>query len=189
MQIILTEAEKSDLAPLKKLYKEAFPLLERKPFSLLLRLKKQGKAELLAAKNDAGEFCGLMIAAVDGDFVLLDYFAVQPEKRGGGIGSQLLDRLRERYAGKKIFLEIERVESRQGDLTQKQRRKSFYKRCGMTETGVFSQLVGIEMEVLSSGCAITAEDYFAVHKHYEGIYADLLIKPLSIRQGKQNGRA
>lgn len=179
-KITLNEAEQLDLAPMKRLYKSAFPFVERKPFPMLLQLKKSGKAELLAAKNEAGEFCGLMITAVDGDFVLLDYFAVDPEKRGGGIGSQMLDRLRERYAGKKIFLEIERVESKQGDAVQKRRRKSFYTRCNMTETGVFSRLAGVEMEVLSAGCPITAEEYFAVHNRYEGLYAKLFVKPLKL---------
>lgn len=180
MKITLAEAEQLDLVPMKRLYKSAFPFVERKPFPMLMQLKKSGKAELLAAKNDAGDFCGMMITAVDGDYVLLDYFAVEPEKRGGGIGSQMLDRLRERYAGKKIFLEIERVESKQGDAVQKRRRKSFYMRSKMTETGVFSRLAGIEMEVLSVGCPITAEEYFAVHNRYEGLYAKIFIKPLQL---------
>lgn len=180
MKITLTEAEQLDIAPMKRLYKSAFPLAERKPFQMLMRLKKLGKAELLAAKNEAGEFCGMMITAIDGNYVLLDYFAVEPEKRGGGIGSQMLDRLRERYTGKKIFLEIERVESNQGDAVQKRRRKNFYIRSQMTETGVFSRLAGIEMEVLSAGCLITAEEYFAVHNRYEGLYSKVFIKPLQL---------
>lgn len=182
MEITLREADKNMLAPLRKLYRKSFPCSEKKPFSMIIRKRNEGKAEILAAVNGAGEFCGLMITAIDGEYVLLDYFAVEPDKRGGGIGSALLEMLRERYEGKKIFLEIERVESKQGNLEQKQRRKRFYKRCGLSETGLYTDLAGVEMEILSFGCEMSFVHYYEFYEHYLGRLAKKIVKPLNMTQ-------
>ena len=182
MQIILKEADKNTLAPLRKLYRKSFPCSEKKPFSMIIRKRNEGKAEILAAVNESGEFLGMMITAFDDEYVLLDYFAVEPNKRGGGIGSELLEKLRERYAGKKIFLEIERVGSKQGDLEQKQRRKRFYKRCGLTETGLYTDLAGVEMEILSFGCEMSFVHYYEFYERYLGRLAKKIVKPLKDAQ-------
>lgn len=182
MQITLKEADKNTLAPLRKLYRKSFPCSEKKPFSMIIRKRNEGKAEILAAVNESGEFLGMMITAFDDEYVLLDYFAVEPNKRGGGIGSELLEKLRERYAGKKIFLEIERVGSKQGDLEQKQRRKRFYKRCGLTETGLYTDLAGVEMEILSFGCEMSFVHYCEFYERYLGRLAKKIVKPLKDAQ-------
>lgn len=182
MEIILKEAGKNTLAPLRRLYRRSFPYSEKKPFSMIIRKKSEGKAEILAAVNESDEFCGLMITAFDDEYVLLDYFAVEPDKRGGGIGSELLEKLRERYAGKKIFLEIERVESKQGNREQKQRRKRFYKRCGLTETGLYTDLAGVEMEILSFGCEMSFVHYYRFYERYLGRLAKRIVKPLNVTQ-------
>lgn len=185
MEITLKEADRNTLAPLRKLYRRSFPCSEKKPFSMIISKKNEGKVEILAAVDEAGKFCGLMITAFDDEYVLLDYFAVEPDKRGRGIGSLLLEKLRERYAGKKIFLEIERVESKQGNSEQKQRRKRFYKRCGLTETGLFVDLAGVEMEILSFGCEMPFVRYFEFYEHYLGSLAKRIVKPIESSQGEQ----
>ena len=51
---------------------------------------------------------GLAITASDGELVLLDYFAVDPSKRGQGAGSEALQLLLALYNDRQFFLEIER---------------------------------------------------------------------------------
>ena len=53
------------------------------------------------------EFLGLAINMMAGDTALLDYFAVSPDSRGGGIGSRSLQLLLERFRDKKYIFEIE----------------------------------------------------------------------------------
>ena len=63
------------LRQLKRLFKQAFPRFERKPWWLLQRTAAAGQAELLAVcdSNQPGRFCGLAICLFWQDLVLLDY--------------------------------------------------------------------------------------------------------------------
>ena len=98
------------LRQLKRLFKQAFPRFERKPWWLLQRTAAAGQAELLAVcdSNQPGRFCGLAICLFWQDLVLLDYFAVCPQQRNQGLGRQILPLLRQRYAGRRLLLETER---------------------------------------------------------------------------------
>ena len=84
------------LRQLKRLFKQAFPRFERKPWWLLQRTAAAGQAELLAVcdSNQPGRFCGLAICLFWQDLVLLDYFAVCPQQRNQGLGRQILPLLR-----------------------------------------------------------------------------------------------
>ena len=68
------------------LYVEAFPEVERKPLELIETLSALGKMEMLAITENE-EFLGLAINMMTGKTALLDYFAIAPGRRGGGIGS------------------------------------------------------------------------------------------------------
>lgn len=89
------------------LYRISFPDVERKPFSLIERKAAMGTMEILMM-SEGGERMGLAITASDGELVLLDYFAVDPSKRGQGAGSEALQLLLALYNDRQFFLEIER---------------------------------------------------------------------------------
>lgn len=160
------------LRPLKKLYKSAFPRSERKPFGLILKSCREGKAEILAAVDQSGVFCGLAISFFSEGLVLLAYFAVVPSLRGQGIGADLLYALRERYSDRKFFLEIERAGRGNDPSKLKARRKAFYLRNGMSETGLFVRLFGVELEILSDRCAVSFEEYFRIYRESAGKLAE-----------------
>ena len=94
----LTETyQKERLDELKNLYETAFPESEQKPFELMLKKREEGDAELLSIE-EGGAFLGLAIVVSRGDLALLDYFAVSPQHRGGGVGGEAFEMLKERYA-------------------------------------------------------------------------------------------
>ena len=100
----LTETyQKERLDELKNLYETAFPESEQKPFELMLKKREEGDAELLSIE-DGGAFLGLAIVVSRGDLALLDYFAVSPQHRGGGVGGEAFEMLKERYAKKRYFI-------------------------------------------------------------------------------------
>lgn len=171
--ITFISAEEPDiLRPLKKLYKTAFPRSERKPFGLILKNRREGKAEILAAVDQSGAFYGLAISFFSEGLVLLAYFAVLPALRGRGIGAVLLRALRERYVGQKFFLEIERTDRENDPSGLKARRKAFYLRNGMCETGLFVRLFGVELEILSDRCTVSFEEYFRIYLDGSGKIAE-----------------
>ena len=153
------------LEQIKELYGTAFPEAERKPFPLMEMLSEQGKMEILALE-DGGAFRGLCInMLVPGtDLALLDYFAVSPEVRSSGYGSQAIALLSERFSGQRMIFEIEREDDAAPNAEQRRRRKRFYLRNGLQETGIFASCFGVPFEllVLSDGRTVTYEEYVTV---------------------------
>ncbi len=169
------------LRQIKRLYKNSFPRNERKSFRRLLRARKKGTAEILAAVDENGSFCGHAIFVLYGDLVLLDYFAVCPERRDQGIGSVLMQQIQERFSDKKLFLEIELPDPKNDASGVKQRRKEFYLRCGMSETGLRVKLFGVDLEILSFRCGISFAEYLDLYRKMAGTCADRFVILLESR--------
>lgn len=106
--IRLVEADqKRQVDRIHRLYREAFPAAERKPFFLIRRKAREGVTEMLSIEDGDGTFLGLAITMLDGDIVLLDYFAIEPACRESGVGSSAFALLKKRYESKRFILEIE----------------------------------------------------------------------------------
>ena len=45
----------------------------------MLQKREEGFFDFLAIENDRGDFCGLAIMLLSGEFALLDYLAIAPE--------------------------------------------------------------------------------------------------------------
>ncbi len=158
---------KEQLNQIKKLYEASFPKSEKKPFGMITALQKRGLCEILVIEDDDGNFCGLAIMILAAGRALLDYFAVDPRCQGSGMGSAVLQELRERYGSDKIVVEIERTTGPEaeaaGNAQDRIRRKAFYLRNGMEPVGFLVDLFGVEMEVLTFGRELTFAEYYAIY--------------------------
>lgn len=163
MKIVKAISNKQ-LSDIRNLYLSAFPDAEQKPFSMIKKLCNMGKSEMLCLESDNGDFLGLAITVLYEDLVLLDYFAISPEGRGKGTGSNALQILKEKYAGKRFFLEIESTLDPQNCPEERTRRKSFYLRGGMSVMPFEVDLFGVKMEILTNGCTVTYEDYHNLYR-------------------------
>lgn len=156
------------LYQIKELYLQAFPKEERKPFELIEKLQEEGKAQIFVVTDEEREFCGLAITLHNGNYVLLDYFAILPQKRGSGIGSCVIQLLKQRYKDKIFFLEIEETEKMEDVSEEEQklrvRRKRFYLENGMKDSTLRVSLFGVLMEILSDGTPLTFEEYYELYK-------------------------
>lgn len=150
-----------------KLYQEAFPDYEKKPFWLIWLKNKQERADVWYIEED-GRFIGLGITMSAPGRVLLDYFAIDGSLRGQGYGSKALKALQEQYADRQFFLEIESVYDECDNVEQRLRRKQFYLRNGMTEMKMMVNLFGTDMEVLGHGCKLDFDSYSAVYGYTYG---------------------
>ncbi len=155
---------RKDWRDIKKLYNEAFPANEKKPFWMIRMKHRKGAADVWVAEN-GGEFAGMAITMNGADLVLLDYFAVSTDKRSCGIGGEALKSLQREYEGRRFFLEIESIEEGAQTQAERERRKKFYLTNGMQELGVDVTLFGVDMELLGYNCGINFEEY-------RGLYFD-----------------
>lgn len=147
----------------ENLYMRAFPKEERKPFWLIQTMQKNQVSDVLAIEREDGSFVGLAIAVYHGDMVLLDYFAMEDDVRGQGLGSEAFGLIKERYVGKRFFLEIEDSNAPCENRQQREKRKQFYLRHGMKPMPYIVDLVGVDMEVLTFECEIPFVEYYAFY--------------------------
>ncbi len=160
--IQLSPLRPDDVVAYTALYEEAFPPEERKPLDYMLTGDHASAYEVLVISTEDARVAGLAITVRQGGFVMLDYFAVTPALRGGGIGRAALPLIRDRYTDAKFFLEIERPVESSGNYTQRVLRQAFYASAGMVSTGVCAHIYGTEMELLAfpeDAASITFENY------------------------------
>ncbi len=156
------------LEKIRLLYEASFPKEEKKPFPVMLRKRCAGLMTFFAIFDGGDDFAGFMLTAHHERIVLLDYFAIEPAKRCGGIGSFAISALVKAYADRDIVIEIEdeRVPSDDGEL--RARRKNFYLRAGMKIMPYEISLYGVKMRVLTSGRDIAFDEYHRVYREVFG---------------------
>lgn len=150
-------------ADIYRLYRRAFPAAEKKPFFMILNMYRKGASDVWRFTAD-GTFAGLIITINGEQHVLLDYLAVEEDRRGTGIGTEILGLMRQQYAGKDVFLEIESVYEECENKQQRLRRKHFYEKAGMKSMEVFVWLFGVKMELMGFDCALSYEEYHAFYR-------------------------
>ncbi len=170
--------KKEELKEIKRLYKTAFPLVERAPFYSLLKSARRGEGELLCI--DENGFAGLAFLYCETGLALLAYFAIVEGRRGEGLGARALQMLRERHPDKRIAVEIECGAEGESDAV-KLSRKNFYLRCGFEETGIVIRFNGVMMELLSLGGKLSFAEYRRLYVNKIGApFTALMLRPLAI---------
>lgn len=162
---------------LRILYRSAFPIEERKPFSIIRRMQKLGKSDIWYFE-DNGAFLGLATTINGEDMVLIDYFAVSRRQRGRGKGTEMLKALIDHYSPKGVFLEIEIPYEDSKNYEERLRRKQFYLRAGLSEIGTQVKLFGVDMELLSTGFTMSFDEYRDFYLNNYGRFAYDNIKAL-----------
>ena len=131
--------------------KEAFPPSELKPLASMEALRERGVYDPLGFFDENGELLGVLLLWKhrDGRYILVDYFCVPAEKRGGGIGGRLLKALRAHYPPETVF--IGESEAPTGDPALDGiilRRLGFYERSGAVTLGYDNALFGVHFKTI-----------------------------------------
>lgn len=167
--------------------KRDFPPSELRPYISIRSLSEQGHYRCVGCRvqDDPAAYACL---AGDGEDLLLDYYAVEPQLRGQGIGGRFLRALKEKEASVKgaapfLLIEAESVESAASPerVRERERRLRFYRKCGCLKTGVYSFLYGVEYQILCLPLKETSPDALAVKAALERIY-DLIVRPLAPKE-------
>ena len=148
--------QKLSLEEIREIYENRmpadFPPVEIKPFSAIASMYARGEYTGLAEMEDGhcSAYAFFVVCREPEEAVLLDYFAVDPNRRDRGIGSSVLSRLPSFFPGVPLLLESENPDyaADEADLVKRERRLSFYRRNRAMDTGVRSVVYGVEYVVL-----------------------------------------
>ncbi len=159
--------QKSVYPSAKKLYLEAFPPEEQAPFLMLLwkSMKKSVDFWSIYAGN---QWAGFLYIANDANLSYVFYFAICPEYRGKGIGSQALQEAQRYYAGRKFFLAIERLDEYAENYSERVKRKQFYLRNGFQDLHRHVQEGSVIYELLGIDGEVSAQEYQKLIRSYIG---------------------
>ncbi len=132
--------------------KRDFPPDELMPWKLMEPLIRKGFQHSVGFFDSEGLAAYALFITDGGDSprtALLNYFAVEPQRRGSGIGTECLRLMREALRGRgcRIIFEVEDPEAAP-DPDYARRRIDFYKRGGARSTGVGSTLFGVEYLIM-----------------------------------------
>ncbi len=164
---IVEQLTKTQMRDLKRLYRDAFPASEKKPFWLIRKKQREGITEILGLVNEEERLVGEIITIAWQDLLLVDYFAIVEDVRGQGCGAQALGLLQKRYRDRRVLLEIETPEIPCENSRERVRRKRFYQSCGMESMDYHVGLFGVEMEIMTYQCQVSFDEY---HGIFTGVY-------------------
>ena len=175
--ITLERANKRDILRVYLLYLLAFPAKERKPFSKIVSMAREGRTDLWIIRRD-GRFAGFASTVNSPDLVLLDYFAVARRLRGQGVGSAAMKAILEQYAPGGVLVEIESTRIPSANEAERENRKRFYVNCGMEPMGTEVDLFGIRMELLGCRCCLSFNEYKDFYLKYYTRSAEKHVNPV-----------
>ena len=142
----------------KALYESAFPANERIPIKHLLddKIKRE-----FWAFFDGDLFCGFSNSITHGSITNIVYFAVEPELRSRGYGSQILQAIREKHPDSRIVVDIEVEEDSKDaeELDRRNRRREFYTRNGFGSSPVDYVWQGVHYRLLTAGGTVTEKEF------------------------------
>ena len=170
----LIEADRSQISEHRRLYRSAFPLIERFPWHMLVRKAKAGKAELLTLEND-GKNSGFAYVITNEDLAYLFFFAVSEDCRGKGIGTETIKQLIDRYSDKRLFLAIEPLDEAVDNYAQRLKRHDFYLNCGLTDLPCRLKEFKMVYSVMSDGGDIPAGGFRSMMDAFFGKLLNMIL--------------
>lgn len=156
--MVLEIATKQDYCQIRRIYNSAFPRDERAPFFLIRRRARQGRSEMLTAREN-GELIGFACVVTYQDLAYLFYFAIDEKQRGKGYGSRILQQLKDRYLGKRFFLAREQLDETADNYAQRVKRHEFYLKNGLEDLPLQIKEASVIYDVMGVGGAVTPEEY------------------------------
>lgn len=143
---------------------EAFPVDERLPSAEFLGVASKYGC-LVYAAYDNGEMVGFTAIAPDDELgmAFLWFLAVDPDRRGGGYGSEIIDILKRKFPGSQLVLDMERVDDASAPNTEQRRRRlRFYERNGFSRAMVGISYLGMNLEIMSTDPPFRLDDFRAM---------------------------
>lgn len=143
---------------------EAFPEEELKPLSAMEFLWDKGVYRPWCLYEDEKIIGCVFVWQDEPGWVLLDYLCITAQKRGGGLGSELIAWVREKERGNVLFGEAEIVKYAP-DSAMAQRRLGFYERNGAKRAAYDTALFAVPFHTLYwAEAEVDEEELLAKHR-------------------------
>ncbi len=164
----------NDYSKVIDLYKKAFTTAQHIP-AWVLRFKfRKGKVGFNALYAD-DTWIGLIYTTEYKDIVLVHFLAISQSYRSGGYGSKVMDLMKVTHSGKRIVLNIEKLDKQETNYQQRVKRKAFYEKNGFSSSGYIVKESGEKLEMLIFSGSISKEEIEEMYKNlFNGIIGSLL---------------
>lgn len=182
MSVVLENYKKSDKKWLKSLYVRSFPSEERVPFFIMMNKVKRSTADMLIACEN-GEAVGFVYMVCNKKLAYIFYLAVDDLKRGKGYGTEIIDALRKKYKGKRLFLAREQLDKSAENYAQRVNRRSFYLKCGFEDLPCCIKEGAVVYDVMGIGGKVTPEEYHDLIKSWAGLLLKIVDMKIIEKQG------
>lgn len=177
MDIQLVDVNKNDkiYSEIVKLYKQTFVHVERTPFWFMNLRIKQNRLFLKAIYSN-NKFIGFIYYAIVNDIVFILYFAIDKTFQSNGFGRKVLAYIKNENKDRKIFLEVEELNIKANDYTNRARRVMFYERNGFYCSDNKIQILKQKYDILSYNGKITDYELENTYKAFFGVFK-IFFKP------------
>lgn len=167
--------KKSDIENINAIYQEAFPKEERFPLDFLLQ--NVGDIARLEVLKEDDAVLGFVYLLIKDDLVHIFFLAIAKDYRGKGLGGEILENIKKKYANMRIFLALEPLDDKAINFAQRQKRSQFYARHGFRRIDMQITERGILFDVMSTSevrayeyddmvlmwCGDKAKEYYHMH--------------------------
>ena len=127
MQLIrIKDVNEASFAFVNRLYKDSFPINERKDLRFLLS-ENQDIGEIYVVEEE-NQFIGFVCILFTIEIAHIIYFSVLPELRNKGYGTNILKLICEMKKGYRVIVDIEKPNIDSNNYEQRVQRKNFYLR-------------------------------------------------------------
>lgn len=157
---MLQKLDINDFDRVYSLMEKSFPTDERRPYEKQKALLSKPMYSIYGVKADSGEVTAFITVWQFDDFAYVEHFAVDPDCRGGGMGSKVLRELVSELACL-VCLEVELPET---DIAK--RRIAFYERNGFVTNNYpyiqppYSEdQAPLPLIIMTSGRTISADEF------------------------------
>lgn len=148
-----------------------FHAYELMPYHVFSRAIRRGYQECTIVRDENGREMGYAMCCIKSmyGYVLMNYFAMNPESRGSGVGTAALRLLAERHRSSQgIIVELTDTPGEDEDM---QARKRFYSRSGFRAVQCDYHLAGARCELMCLPLKGTADFSSVAHLIIPEIYS------------------
>ena len=164
---------------IEQIYKTAFPEDQRLPFEEFQKLLVEADTSFLAF-YDADALAGFTHLFHYEDYTIISYLAVSPAVRSKGLGSRILQELRDYLPGRSIITEVEALDEASSNQEQRLRRLHFYDKNNFVPTGYHIEYGDMTFLIYwTGGDRFDTDKYYKV---YEVVFGPHGYKPIKDRK-------